>query len=65
MSLITSEGVFLFNLSKDSITKSWTVDLSSEPRRVKQEKCEKADVTITVSDEDFFSLAIGFPEVRI
>ena len=56
---LNCQGVFLFNLTKDEAKKSWTIDLASAPPRVFEGKPEKADVTITVADDDYFALATG------
>nr|CCA17316.1 conserved hypothetical protein [Albugo laibachii Nc14] len=49
------KGTFLFKITSGQ---SWFLDLKSDKPSLRQAD-EKADVTITVSDDDFVSLATG------
>jgi len=54
-------GVYQFVITDgpDSAKKEWTVDLKNGLGSVAAAKAEKSDVTITLSDENFVSLADG------
>jgi len=54
------QGVYQFNvLLSDGQTKSWTVDLKTEPGKVSEGKAEKAECTISMKEEDFADIMTG------
>eukprot|EP01104_Vermistella_antarctica_P020425 TRINITY_DN8728_c0_g1_i1.p1 TRINITY_DN8728_c0_g1~~TRINITY_DN8728_c0_g1_i1.p1 ORF type:complete len:243 (-),score=89.69 TRINITY_DN8728_c0_g1_i1:208-936(-) len=54
-------GVFCFNITggPGGAQKTWTVDVKNTPGKVAEGKPDKADVTITISDDDYVSLVTG------
>jgi sterol carrier protein 2 len=52
-------GVYRFNVVKGDDTKTWTIDLKNGAGSVSSGSADKADLTITVSDEDLISMSQG------
>jgi len=52
-------GIYQFDLSKDGKTQQWFVDLKNGKGSVGQGKNDKAEVTLTTSDDDFVGMMTG------
>jgi len=53
-------GIYQFNITaSNGQAKFWTVDLKNEPGKVFEGKPEKADVTMSMKEEDFLDLVTG------
>jgi len=53
-------GIYQFNITAaNGQAKFWTVDLKNEPGKVFEGKPEKADVTMSMKEEDFLDMVTG------
>jgi len=52
-------GVYQFNVAAGTQTNTWTVDLKNAPGSVKTGPAPKADVTLTIKEDDFLALTEG------